>query len=157
MKHMIGALAVVVSTAAFGQQTTTNCTTSSWGSVQCVSNTPQPPQGGDWAKGIKQYDAGGAFNDAFQKGLRDQAAREAMQQQAMAARAEADAAAAQANAAQAQAQNAEAARLSDEQHKAQSLEAAMMVTAGNCEGAQHYALSVGNFVLAKQVKDYCGK
>lgn len=43
-----------------------------------------------------------------------------------------------------------------EQHKAQSWEAAKMVSAGDCPGAESYALSVGNLVLAKEVKDYCG-
>lgn len=42
-----------------------------------------------------------------------------------------------------------------EEHKAQSWEAAKMAAAGDCAGAEAYALSVGNLVLAKQVKDYC--
>lgn len=32
-----------------------------------------------------------------------------------------------------------------------------MVKAGDCQGAQDYALSIGNFVLAQQIKDYCAK
>lgn len=32
-----------------------------------------------------------------------------------------------------------------------------MVKAGDCQGAQDYALSIGNFVLAQQIKDYCSK
>lgn len=43
-----------------------------------------------------------------------------------------------------------------EEHKAQSWEAAKIAAAGDCAGAEAYALSVGNIVLAKQVKDYCG-
>lgn len=42
-------------------------------------------------------------------------------------------------------------------HEAQAEEAGKMVAAGDCAGAETYALKQGNFALAQQVKDYCSK
>jgi hypothetical protein len=36
-------------------------------------------------------------------------------------------------------------------------EAGKMMAAGDCTGAEAYALKAGDLTLAKQVKDYCGK
>ena len=44
-----------------------------------------------------------------------------------------------------------------DRHQAQSVEVARIVAAGDCRGAERYALEAGNLVLAKQVKDYCTK
>ncbi|MCL6729959.1 hypothetical protein [Sphingomonas hankyongi] len=152
MKYGLAAAVAFLSSVASAQTTTTNCTTYYWGSTQCVSQTPQQSSGVNWGLINNQQtpNAGQSFMDAYQRGLRDRAAREAAQQQAQAA-------AAETAAAEAQARAVDAARQADELHKAQSLEAAKLVTAGDCAGAQQYALSVGNFVLAQQVKDYCAK
>lgn len=95
-----------------------------------------------------QPDAGQNLPDAYPRERRQRAVREPAQFQT---------ATAEAAAAEAQARAADAARQAEELRKVQSLEAGNMVKSGNCEGAQQYALSVGNFALAQQIKDYCAK
>lgn len=41
--------------------------------------------------------------------------------------------------------------------QAQSQHVAKMIAAGDCPGAENYALQQGNFDLAKSVRDYCSK
>lgn len=130
---------------AFAQTSTTNCA-ATMGGMQCT--TQQQP--GMDPRLMVSPNPGQTFTDAFQRGMRERQARELAEHQARAADEAAQAAAAQTSALQAQ-QNAE------ELHKAQSLEAAKIVSAGDCAGGQQYALSVGNFTLAQQIRDYCGK
>lgn len=144
MKRILVATALALSSAA-GAQTVTDCAPY-LGNVRCT--TTQQPQV-NW--NMKPTpNAGDAFNEAFQRGLRERRARELAHQQAQAAQAAAQAAQAQTDALQARQQ-------ADELHRTQSLEAAKIVSAGDCAGGQQYALSVGNFTLAQQIKDYCGK
>lgn len=138
----------LISTSAIAQTTTTNCTTYSWGSTQCVSQTPQHSQGVNWGLINNSPNPAQSTMDAYSKGVQ-------MRQQQETARHQAELARQQALAQQQQTQALAAQRQADELHRAQSLEAARMVTAGDCRGAQEYALSVGNFVLAQQIKDYC--
>ena len=144
-------LIIGVSASTAAAQTTNSTTTcqTNFGTVTCNTQHQQQPAG-QMDFSILRPSPGKSAVDAYVEGLRKRREREAMQAQAEAAKAQADAAVAAKNA-------AEAAQQADERHKRQSFEAAKMVSADDCAGAQSYALSVGNLVLAKQVKDYCSK
>lgn len=96
-------------------------------------------------------DAANSFNRGFETGARIRALKE--QEEAEERRQEA--VTAQADAARAQQAASDAVTSEIEQQKLYGREAAKLVAAGNCAGAESYALSVGSIGLAKTVRDYC--
>lgn len=48
-------------------------------------------------------------------------------------------------------------RRAAEEAQDQKQTAARMIIAGDCAGAERYALDKGNFALAREVRDYCGR
>lgn len=162
MKRLLGVVALLAATAASAQTTTTNCQFV-LGTMQCTSTTPQQQQNQiNWGLAVPQQqpNAGQSFMEAFERGRRLRQEQELARQQSELLEQQTIAAQREAEAVEAQRQTLEAgnaAVLAEiEQHKQQSWEAAKMVTAGDCAGAEAYAVGVANFVLAKQIKDYCG-
>ena len=125
----------------------TECQTDYFGVVRCQtqSNQTQNPYS---AVNTNQKSVSDSFWESYNRAATATAQRKALQEQKDAAKAQADAA---------RAQGAVAAALAAEieLQKQQGREAGKLVAAGNCPGAESYALSVGNLSLAKTVRDYC--
>ena len=153
MRLMILAAITLLPTAALGQTTSTNCTAYG-GTIQCTSQTPEMRSGVNWSLLGPPVDTGRPVMQGYQDAVRAREERQAAQQEAAVAAASNDAAKA---AAGAQAQAALGTQQADDLHRFQSLEAGKLVAAGDCDGAQRFALAVGNFSLAQQVKNYCAK
>jgi hypothetical protein len=152
----LAALVLAVPAAAMGQVTNTDCTRDYFGNVHCTSRSGgiQMPDMNE-ANRIFMQSLADTQRRADEQAQQQRALRLQQQQLAMQAQqaAEAERRATMAmkveQAAEQRAQ--EAAQLAETQR----LEAARLVAAGDCAGAQQYALAQGNFELAQQVKDYC--
>jgi hypothetical protein len=125
----------------------TECRTDYFGVVRCQTQsnqTPNPYSG----LNTNQRPIADSVWDSYNRAAEAAAQRRAIQEQNEAAKAQADAARAQETVAATVAAEIELQKL-------QGREAAKLVAAGNCAGAESYALSVGNISLAKTVRDYC--
>ena len=136
LRVLVFALALF-SSVAMAQTQTTDCVRDYWGNYKCTS---QQQGGVNW--GVLQQspppDPGKSFMEGFERGQRMRTERE--QERLLAE--------------QRKAQSVRAAEV--EKANSETATASKMIQNGDCDGAKAYALSVGNLVLAKQVKDYCG-
>ncbi len=157
-KIWIAAGLALLAAPAVAQQNT-QCTTT-FGVTNCTT-TGSPTSGGINWELFKPVDIGDRFNKGYEQGQRIRQQVEerrliAEQRQALAAqRVQLEQVANQAAAQQASEQAMFESTLAEA--RAQTMEAAKMLNAGDCKGAQTYALSVGNLPLATKVKDYCAK
>lgn len=158
-RYMLALATALVASGASAQSqiTTTNCQLV-LGTMNCTSTTPQQQQQQQQplmdTRLITSPNYSQSVMDGFEQGQR---IRLQMEQQRLIAEQRRMLEQQAQQQAQAQQQTVvDPVAQALEQHKAQSWEAAKMVSAQDCRGAEAYALSVGNLVLAKQVKDYCG-
>lgn len=135
-RSLILALALT-SDSAFAQTQTTDCYRDYWGNYSCRT---QQQSGDHWrVLQTPPPDAGKSFMEGFERGQRQRAEMERQRLMALErGRQEAEIRAA-------------------EEARASTRKASEMVMAGDCAGAEAYALSIGNLVLATQVKDFCQK
>jgi hypothetical protein len=147
MLSRVFVVALLIPSLAAAQTQTTDCARDYLGNIHCTTNQQQ---GINWGL-ITQYpNAGQSFGNGWNQGQQMRAQIE--QQRAAQRRAAAEAAAQEAI--QRSADEETQARAAAQ---AQSDHAGVMIAGGDCVGAQQYALSVGNIVLAKEVKDFCAK
>ncbi len=155
MLRLIAACAAIAAVAipASAQVTSqSECQKDYFGVVRCQtqSNQQANPYSAIRTPNVAE-DTANSFNRGMEVGARIRALRE--QQEADERRQES--AMAQADAARAQEAVSDAVAADIEQQKHYGREAAKLVAAGNCAGAESYALSVGSIGLAKTVRDYC--